>query len=105
MDKNLTPLEAEEKIKAGGISVLDVRTPEEYAEGHIGGSLNMDVSEPSFAQGISVLDKNKEYLVYCRSGGRSSTAQEIMAKASFRNVYNLSGGIIAWNRRGLPIIK
>lgn len=102
--QNILPKEAEKKIKEG-ITVIDVRTSEEYKEGHIGGSSNINVSLSDFSEKVSSLDKNKEYLVYCRSGGRSSSAQKIMASLGFNNVYNLAGGIISWGEEGLPVEK
>lgn len=103
MDASINPKEALIKIQNGELSVIDVRTKEEYAGGHVTPSFNIDISQPDFSEKISALDKNKEYLVYCRSGGRSSAAQKIMTGLDFKNVRNLTGGIIAWERGGLPI--
>ena len=102
MNKNLNPKDAERKIKAGKFTVIDVRTPEEFAEGHIAGGVNINISAPDFSQKIESLDKGKEYLVYCRSGGRASRAKEILESAGFGNVYNLTGGITGWVGDGLP---
>jgi rhodanese-related sulfurtransferase len=103
--RDISPKDAEQKINKEEFTVIDVRTPEEYGEGCIAESLNIDVSSPDFSQKIQDLDRNREYLVYCRSGGRSSRAREFMEKSGFKNVYNLTGGIIAWNKMGLPIEK
>ena len=79
------------------VVLLDVRTAEEYAEGHIEGATNIDVRSDSFAERAeSILPKQKTIAVYCRSGRRSAQAANLLAKRGYR-VVNLSGGIIAWN--------
>lgn len=85
--------------------VLDVRTPQEFDEGHLKGALLLDVKDSeAFDKGIATLDKNKHYYVYCRSGRRSMKACEIMKKKGF-SVTNLDGGIIAWEKEKLPVVK
>ncbi|MBK7410509.1 MAG: rhodanese-like domain-containing protein [Saprospirales bacterium] len=76
--------------------VLDVRTPAEVAQGAIEGAINMDMKNPNFQDQVKTLDKGKTYLVYCRSGARSSAACQQMQRAGFENLYNLKGGILAW---------
>ena len=85
--------------------IIDVRTPEEFAEGYIENAINIDFRSETFRDELDKLDKNKKYLIYCRSGGRSGNALNIMAELNFREVYNISGGIIAWNAEGLPTTK
>ncbi|TKZ34172.1 rhodanese-like domain-containing protein [Brachyspira catarrhinii] len=70
--------------------MLDVRTAEEYSAGNIPNSINIDVLSPDFKSKIDLLDKNKEYLVYCRSGNRSAIASSIMATNGFVKIYNLN---------------
>lgn len=77
--------------------ILDVRTPEEEVEGMVPGSVLINVMDPSFPTKVEELDKSKAYLVYCRSGGRSATACKHMANTGFDKLYNLEGGIKAWN--------
>ncbi len=72
--------------------LLDVRTPEEYSEGHIEGALNLDIYDKQFSIELDKLDKTKPVYVYCKSGGRSSNASEIMKEKGFKEVYNLVGG-------------
>jgi rhodanese-related sulfurtransferase/mono/diheme cytochrome c family protein len=84
-------------IDAENTVVLDVRTPEEIEQGYIAGAQKMDVLNESFKEEIQNLDKNKTYLVYCRSGNRSRTACDIMAEQGFNNLYNLEGGYRAWS--------
>lgn len=70
--------------------LLDVRTAEEYSSGYIPNSVNIDVLSPDFKSKIELLDKNKEYLIYCRSGNRSTIASSIMATNGFIEIYNLN---------------
>ena len=83
--------------------VLDVRTPEEYREGHIEGAVNMDFYADGFEKQLEKLDKEKSYFVYCTVGGRSSSAAKMMHDKGFQKVHDLSGGIEAWENSGLPI--
>ncbi|MCX7744364.1 MAG: rhodanese-like domain-containing protein [Flavobacteriales bacterium] len=77
--------------------VIDVRTPGEVAEGYISGTKYfIDFNGGNFANEIQKLDKSKSYIVYCRSGGRSSKAASIMIENGFNKVYNLTGGIMNW---------
>ena len=79
------------------VVILDVRTPEETALGKIDGAIEIDVKDPSFDQKIQALDKEKTYLVYCASGGRSVKSCNKMANLGFNNLYNLVGGYTAWS--------
>ena len=85
--------------------ILDVRTPEEYAAGHIEKSINLDYYSEIFKDDLSKLDKNKTYLIYCRSGRRSEGALDIMEELGFGEVYNMLGGILQWESAGLPTMK
>ncbi len=77
--------------------VLDVRTPGEIVQGKINGAIEIDFKGPDFEQKIAELDKNKTYLVYCRSGGRSSNTCDLMEKKGFKKVHNLLGGYSKWS--------
>ncbi|RKX80307.1 MAG: hypothetical protein DRP57_13240 [Spirochaetes bacterium] len=83
--------------------IIDVRTPTEYAEGHIKNCRLINFYSLDFKTKLDKLDKNKEYLVYCRSGFRSDQAVQIMEQLNFKKIYNLSGGIIAWKNSELPL--
>ncbi|WMN11159.1 rhodanese-like domain-containing protein [Marivirga salinae] len=86
--------------------VLDVRTAQEYAEGKIAGSKNLDVLKTDlFTTSIEKLDKNKTYYVICRSGSRSLKAANQMKEAGFKNVVNISGGMQAWEAANFPVEK
>ncbi|MFA5403710.1 MAG: alpha/beta fold hydrolase [Ignavibacteria bacterium] len=76
--------------------ILDVRTPEEYSAGHITNAVNLDFKSSDFSEKLDELNKNKIYIVYCKGGGRSAKALEIMQKKGFTNVYNVLGGIKKW---------
>ena len=76
--------------------IIDFRTPEEIAEGKIDGAMEIDFYSDSLNIAISRLDKNKEYLVYCRSGNRSGQAMNMMKEAGFISVKNMEGGFNAW---------
>lgn len=85
--------------------VLDVRTPEEFAAGHIQGSKNLDFLSPNFPQDLAALSREKTYLVHCAAGGRSAKACKQMTKLGFTHVVNLKGGFEAWKTEGKPVEK
>jgi rhodanese-related sulfurtransferase len=78
-------------------TLLDVRTAEEYAEGYIDGAPNIDFQKPDFRSKVAALDRNETYVLYCRSGGRSSQAMEVMKGMGFNYLYNLEGGYMAYS--------
>lgn len=95
--------EFDTKIKTDSVQLLDVRTPQEYAEGHIDGALNINVQSDDFQQmAEKELSKDSTILVYCRSGRRSMDAAGILTRLGYR-VINLKGGIIEWKEDGLPV--
>lgn len=95
-----------EKIKQVPQAViLDVRTPEEFAKGHLINALNFDWNGNIFEQQLEQLDKTKPVFVYCLSGGRSSSAANKMRKEGFKDVYELNGGIMKWRGANLPEVK
>ena len=83
--------------------ILDVRTPDEFAEGHIEGATMLDFYEPSFAAELAELDPDVPYVVYCRSGNRSGQTLGLMAELGFSSVENVDGGVIAWQDADLPL--
>ena len=85
--------------------IVDVRTPEEYDSGYIEGAMNIDYYSENFSAQLEDLDKDKAYLIYCRTGRRSAGARDIMAELGFREVYNMSGGIVEWEAEGLPVVR
>lgn len=85
--------------------LLDVRTPEEFAEGHLPGAINIDYKNEGFSAALDTLDKTKQYEVYCRSGHRSNESAVMMSKKGFKKVYDLEGGILKWQEKGFQTIK
>jgi phage shock protein E len=81
--------------------LLDVRTAEEYAEGHIKGAVLIPVQE--LAQRISEVPKDKQVYVYCHSGGRSSRASNMLVNAGYTRIENVQGGFMAWKDAGYPV--
>lgn len=80
--------------------LIDVRTPNEFKSGKIVKSKNINVASFDFMTSIKDLDKSKDVLVYCRSGVRAGRAAKMFTKLGFTNVYNLKGGIMAWQNHG-----
>ncbi len=102
---DLSVTEFSSKVAESGVVTLDVRTPGEFAEGHIEGAQLIDFQSGNFENEISALDKNATYAVYCRSANRSGQAVKVMHDAGFHNVYNLNGGVIDWANAGLPLVN
>ena len=96
--KDINVQEFKELMEGDNSFVLDVRTPAEKAEGEIPGAHIINLMDNAFPEQIDELDKTKDYLVFCRSGGRSVTACKFMASKGFGSLYNLVGGIQAWNK-------
>jgi len=107
--ENITPEEAyiliQENKDNSNFVILDVRTPEEFLGEYIENAVNLDYYSDTFRNDLDKLDKNKTYLIYCRSGRRSENALNIMKELDFREVYNMLGGIIKWKSEGLPTTK
>lgn len=98
MFENINAQEFEKAIKESPESIiLDVRTPLEFQEGHLENAVLLDFYSPTIQADIDALDHSKEYLIYCKSGGRSGNACNYMAQNGFAKVTNLQGGIMAWN--------
>ncbi|MFM7015117.1 MAG: rhodanese-like domain-containing protein [Bacteroidota bacterium] len=85
------------------ITLMDVRTPEEYASGHIKGAINRDWSSGQFETEVGGFDKTRSYFLYCHSGQRSGSAAAWMRNHGFKNVYELHGGLSCWQSEGMPI--
>ncbi|ASS99197.1 rhodanese [Geobacillus thermocatenulatus] len=92
--KTITPKEVEERLRAGeSLHIIDVREPEEVAAGKIPGAVNIPLGLIEFR--MHELDKNEEYILVCRSGGRSGRAAEFLDSRGYR-VLNMTGGMLAW---------
>ena len=85
--------------------LLDVRTPDEYAEGHLKGAKLLDwKNSDTFKEGAKTLDKSKTIYVYCRSGRRSNAAASYLASQGFK-VIDMDGGILSWTSEGFEVVK
>mgnify|MGYP000511492501 CR=1 FL=1 len=88
--------------------ILDVRTPEEYAAGHIPGAVNININNDEFAKKVALLDRSKTYVVHCAANvpnGRTDKSFKVMNKLGFSKLLNLEGGIIAWQQEGQQVVK
>jgi rhodanese-related sulfurtransferase len=85
--------------------ILDIRTPDEFASGHIEKAINIDFYEPTFKDDINKLDKTKTYLLYCRTGNRSSSALQTINTQGFEEIYHLFRGITEWTNSGYPTVR
>jgi rhodanese-related sulfurtransferase len=107
--KNITAKEAFKLIEANknnpDFMILDVRTPEEFSSGHLEDAVNINYYSINFQNDLAKLDKTKTYLIYCRSGNRSGKSLNLMKQLGFIRVYNISGGILQWEKEGYRITQ
>jgi len=101
----LDPTGFSNKIQESGVTVLDVRRPDEFAAGHLPNAININVESDSFKTEIAKLDKKGDYAIYCHSGRRSMIAANEMAGMGFTKLSNLSNGISSWIQAGGPIVQ
>ncbi len=85
------------------VLIVDVRTPAEFAEGHVAGAVNHPLQ--TIERWYKDLPKDKPVYLYCRSGNRSQQAAEFLKKKGFSNIYNEEGGLIAWSKRNYPLVR
>lgn len=103
---NLSPKDFASKIEdTKGAQLIDVRTPEEYANGHLKNAQNIDWKNNDFDKMMTTFDKEKPVLIYCLSGGRSGSAASRLVELGFKKVYNMDGGFIKWRAEQLPETK
>ncbi|WP_316839397.1 thioredoxin domain-containing protein [Pedobacter gandavensis] len=102
--KTIPAVEFQNQLKTNSKAViLDVRTPEEFNTGHLEQAKNLNIYDQSFKAQISELDKTQPIYVYCKGGGRSANAVKQMQELGFTKIYELKGGIMAWEQNGLPL--
>lgn len=94
-----------EVIVTPGVTIIDVRTPEEFAIGHIEGAVNYNVEGPDFANQIMGLDPAGVYAVYCQSGNRSQPAVAQLGSLGINSIFELESGIGGWQNAGFPIVS
>lgn len=101
----VAPADGAALIEAMGddLTVIDVRTADEFASGHLQGAANIDIEGGQFSALIAELPRDEAYMVYCHSGRRSAIAAQTMIEAGFTAVYDL-GGIVDWQAAGLPVV-
>lgn len=99
------PAAASEIVSSGDALVLDVRTPAEFAAGHLPGAVNIDVESSDFADRVSGLDEGESTLVYCQTGNRSGVATDTMVDLGFTELSELEGGIEAWAAAGGQVVQ
>lgn len=99
-----SPAVFEKSLQTKG-QLVDVRTPAEFAAGHLPGAVNVDIYSPDFEKRLAALDKNAPLYLYCRSGGRSGQALSKAKALGFKKAVHLSGGILAWEAQGKKTVK
>ena len=87
------------------VVILDIRTEDEFKDGHLAKAVNIDYLDKTFGDKIAKLDKDKTYLVHCAAGGRSTKSLEQFKAKGFKNIYHLDGGYGAWEAAGKPVTK
>ena len=95
--------QAKEMIDKGDVFILDVRTQEEYNAGHIRNSTLIPVQD--LGKRLNEVPRDREILVYCRTGGRSTAASEILVNNGFTQIYNMKGGITEWTKAGYEVVN
>lgn len=99
--ESVSPQAASEILDSPGAVLLDIRTPDEFVAGHIAGAENIDYYAADFAARLGALDPDTTYVIYCRSGNRTTAALEIFRELGFTKVHAIAGGIVAWETAGL----
>jgi rhodanese-related sulfurtransferase len=95
----------EKQLKQPDVQLIDARTPEEFSQGHIENAKNANIMGEDFDAQVTLLDRSKPVMVYCKSGSRSAKASERLKELGFTNITDLEGGITSWNSGGKPIVK
>lgn len=108
--ENLKPAEAAKRLQEKSrekpaVTILDVRTPDEFRDGHLKGATNIDFNADAFETKLAALDRSKPVLVHCAAGGRSTRSLKTLKKLGFQTILHLDGGYNAWKEAGLPVEK
>lgn len=103
--KVISPQEVSKEVyEHGGQQLVDVRTLEEFNEGHLKNAQNICVTDDDFEENISKLDKDKPIYLYCRSGKRSARAADILKNLGFKEIYDMEGGYLNWESEKLETV-
>ena len=98
----LSPAEMQESVETNhNAQLVDVRTKEEFGVSHLKNAQNICVTSDDFSEKVKTLDKDKPVYVYCKKGGRSARAAQILKEMGFKKVYDLEGGLTNWEDEGL----
>ena len=100
-----SPTAFEAKIAMPQVQLVDVRTPQEFANGHLENAKNINFNDARFKQQITLLDKSKPIAVYCGVGGRSGKASKILVELGFKDITDLAGGLTAWTAANKKVVK
>jgi rhodanese-related sulfurtransferase len=101
-EKNISARDAKELLDTNkNIYLLDVRTTQEYTQGRLAGSVLIPIGE--FERRVREVPKNKTIVVYCAVGSRSKSVAGFLAQQGYKEVYNMTDGIVGWYRNGFPI--
>jgi len=104
--RDVTVAEADALIASEApVTIIDVRTPGEFAEGHIEGAANINLRDPDFAEQIAALDPEGSYVLHCKSGARSARALEIMKEQGFADIAHMSEGFDGWQASGKAVVQ
>ena len=95
----------EKQLKQPEVQLIDVRTPEEFSQGHLENAKNINIMAEDFDAQVASLDKSKPVMVYCKSGGRSARASERLKELGFTTITDLEAGITNWNSENKPTVK
>lgn len=93
----ISPQDFKLKLETGDYVLFDVRTLQEFSQGSIPGAEVLDMKDPTFLGKLQAFDKHKKYLIYCRSGARTSVVLDVMRQLGFEEVYDLKGGMLNWS--------
>lgn len=103
--KRVTPLQATQMINRGKTTIVDVRSTEEFATGHVRDAKHIPLADLSNRIGELDKSKNRTVVVVCQTGARGDKAARQLQAAGFDDVHSLEGGLAAWKAAGLPVTK
>ncbi|MEP7284819.1 MAG: rhodanese-like domain-containing protein [Chloroflexota bacterium] len=101
--QKITPEQYQQQFANVSHVLIDVRTADEYASGHIAGAINIPVQ--TLPDQLTEVPHGKPVIVYCHGGNRSGQAANILDKAGYTQIYDMQGGLIAWSGAGLPLVN
>jgi rhodanese-related sulfurtransferase len=94
-----------ENIQNPDFIIIDVRTPDEFAAGHLSNAVNIDYFSADFDTRVSDLDRKRVYLIHCKSGARSTQAINIFLNQNFESIWHMQNGFNEWNSLGYPVVQ